>query len=236
MKELLKKNRRLVNKELKGIEKRKYFSPSLLSQYKKLVPVLNKYAKGVVIDVGCGDAPYLDIVKNNISQYDTFDVEERDVKVTYLGDIQNMEKVPDNKYDTVLNFDVLEHVKEPRKAISEMCRVLKNGGKIIISVPHLSRLHEVPNDYYRFTQYGLKYLLEKEGFEILLLESTGGLFSFIGHQISSIIILPLWHIQYLKKIILFINKWLFVLPAYYLDKIFDRDKLFALGYIVVGKK
>jgi len=88
----------------------------------------------------------------------------------------------DNSFDTVLCISVLEHLTEPSRAVVEMQRVLKPGGTIIISVPFLFPIHESPNDYWRFTKYGLQHLFvngwkiekliaetnEQEAFAVLL--------------------------------------------------------------------
>jgi len=71
----------------------------------------------------------------------------------------------DGEFDVVLCMSVIEHLEEPLVVIKEMRRVLKNGGKIIISVPFMFPIHEAPNDYWRFTKYGLRYLF-RDGWEI----------------------------------------------------------------------
>ncbi len=67
---------------------------------------------------------------------------------------------PDNHFDNVLCITVLEHLIEPQKAITEMKRVLKKNGKIIVSAPFLYPTHDAPNDYWRFTKYGMELLFK----------------------------------------------------------------------------
>lgn len=70
-----------------------------------------------------------------------------------------------DEFEVVLCLGVLEHLEEPIKAISEIKRVLKPGGRIIVSVPFLMPIHDAPNDFWRFTKFGLKKLFS-EGWEI----------------------------------------------------------------------
>lgn len=55
--------------------------------------------------------------------------------VTFQSDIQNMDMVPDAAYDFIICSHVLEHVKDDRKALQEMKRILKPDGKIVFLVP-----------------------------------------------------------------------------------------------------
>ncbi len=233
---LLKRNRLNINKELSSFNTRKYFSPACFAESKTTYLALSTYLTGKCIDIGCGDMPYKDSIEKQVSQYDSIDIEKRSPVVTFIGDVQDMGMINSDNYDSALCLEVLEHVPNPVKAISEIHRILNNGSKLVCSVPHLSRLHEEPHDYYRYTKYGLKFLFENAGFHIISIEPTGGIFCFIGHQISSILLLPIWHIPILKHIVFFLNKWLIVKFFYFCDTIFDKQKIFALGYTCVVEK
>ena len=228
-------NRKNIDRDLRGIDKRKYFSPANYGDVKVTLPALKQYCKGECLDAGCGDMPYKEYIDNLVDQYDTIDFEEHVPGIKYIGDIQNMDMINDNIYDTIVCFEVLEHIPNPFKAVSEIRRVIKDNGIFILTVPHLSRLHDVPHDYFRYTKYGLKSLLESNGFDVLKINARGGLFSFLGHQFSNIILSLFWHIPIIKNIVFFINKWFCVRLSYFLDKHIDNDKLFALGYTVVAQ-
>ena len=236
MGKLLKRNRQKVNEELRSVEQRKFFSPANYNDYQLTVSAIAAYAHGRLIDIGCGDMAYKDVILDKVTQYDTFDVERRVAEVKFLGDIHNMDTISDSDYDCVLCLEVLEHVRNPFQAVAEVHRILKMGGTLILSVPHLSRLHEEPNDFFRYTKYGLQSLLDDAGFEVLQITPRGGIFSFLGHQLSTIFVCSFWHIPMIKRIVFFVNKWLCVKSCYLLDEVFDRRKIFALGYTCVGQK
>ena len=72
--------------------------------------------------------------------------------------------------------------------------------------------------------------------DFVSIEPTGGIFCFIGHQLSSILLIPKWHIPILKHIAFFLNKWLIVKFCCFCDTIIDKRKNFALGYTCVVEK
>jgi SAM-dependent methyltransferase len=68
----------------------------------------------------------------------------------------------------------MEHLKEPSLFLSECYRILKTGGWLFITLPFMWQVHEAPYDFFRYTRFGLGYLLEKNGFvDIEIQESTG---------------------------------------------------------------
>lgn len=64
-------------------------------------------------------------------------------------------------FDTVVICEVLEHLHSPKQAIDTIYSTLKPGGKIILSAPFCLPIHDHPNDYFRFTKYGIGLLLNK---------------------------------------------------------------------------
>ncbi|MBM3279667.1 MAG: class I SAM-dependent methyltransferase [Candidatus Handelsmanbacteria bacterium] len=68
-------------------------------------------------------------------------------------------------FGTVLCAQVLEHVPEPAQLLGEAGRVLRNGGHLVLTAPHIWGVHEEPHDYYRFTGFGLAHLARRAGLE-----------------------------------------------------------------------
>jgi SAM-dependent methyltransferase len=196
---------------------------------------MHSYAHGAVIDLGCGTMPFQDMIGGKVSTYHTLDIEPRSEGTTYVGDIQDMDIIEDASYDLAICLEVLEHVPSPPSAVQEILRILKPGGVAVFSVPHLSRLHDEPEDYYRFTKYGLRHVLEDAGFEVLELREKGGLLAFLGHQVSTLLLTAVWPVPGLRQLTWFLNKWLITWPCYGLDRLTSRSGVFALGYVGLAR-
>jgi SAM-dependent methyltransferase len=119
-----------------------------------------------LLDLGCGIKPFEHIYRGYSESSIGMDVSQTPhgtqmVDVIYDG---TQIPIPDGECDYVLCTEVLEHVPEPKDFLREIHRVLKPGGVLIMTVPFMVPLHEVPYDFYRYTTYGLKYLLDTAGY------------------------------------------------------------------------
>ena len=119
---------------------------------------INRYVDGDCLDAGCGRSPYRSMLAAKATEVVSLDVEDRGGGADLIGDIQNLTQIQEASFDTVFCSQVLEHVPRPWEAFSEFARVLRPGGRLILTVPHLSVIHEAPHDYFRNTQYGMGYL------------------------------------------------------------------------------
>jgi 2-polyprenyl-3-methyl-5-hydroxy-6-metoxy-1,4-benzoquinol methylase len=230
------RNRLKLDLELRDSVLRKYFSPALLCLDRALIPRLRNHASGKLLDAGCGAMPFKAALTNLVDEYHSIDIERKVPEVDFVGDLQDMKGVADESYDVILCTEVLEHVPQPEKLIVEVWRVLKSRGKFILSVPHLSRLHDEPFDYYRFTKHGLQFLLEQNGFSVLEIVPTGSLFSLLGHQVSTALVGSTWHIPVLGRLVFFLNAALCTLPCYALDRLLPISGKCPLGYVAVAEK
>ena len=235
MKTRFKDNIRSLDLAYLESNQRKFLSPFYFNQINITLPLILEHATGNFIDLGCGDMPFRQYYIKKVTSYDTLDSNPRSDQITYVGDIQHMDMIPDNTYDSAICLEVLEHLPEPQKAVNEIFRILKPEGTIIISVPHLSRLHDEPHDYYRYTRYGLRHIFEESKFHIIHLVERGGLFAFLGHQLCLGTIGILGGHKGFREIALIINHILTVLASK-LDKWFNTSILFPMGYALVAKK
>jgi SAM-dependent methyltransferase len=229
-------NRRAVDTTLSTSARRRLASPALYCLYAALTPRVALHVSGPVLDAGCGTMPFRQLIADAGAQYFSMDVEQRVNDVDFVGDLQDMSAIPTESFDTVLCSEVLEHLPTPSRALSEIARILKPGGKVLLTVPYLCRLHEEPRDYFRYTSHGLRHLLETAGFVVLEIAPTGSVFSFVGHQVSSFSICSAWHVPVLRQLVFWANAVCCTFPCYWLDQISGMARKLPLGYVAVAQK
>lgn len=140
------------------------------------------YLKGRLIDIGCGTKPYKDLLAPYVTQHIGVDHQDTKHDRSAIDLFGTAYEIPaeDKSFDSAICNAVLEHLEEPELAIRECYRVLKPNGTAIYTVPFIWHLHEEPRDFYRYSKYGLKYLFEKVGFEILEIKALSGFWVTFG--------------------------------------------------------
>ncbi len=133
--------------------------------------------KGRVVDLGCGTSPYKEEILHHAEEYIGVDWENSlhsQTNVDVFADLTQKLPFDDRYTDTVTCFQVMEHLPEPAFFLSECYRILKSDGRLLITVPFMWHVHEAPHDYFRYTRYGLEYLLKKQGFKNINIRETTG--------------------------------------------------------------
>ena len=147
-------------------------------------------------------------------------------------------KAKKNHYDIIIIPNLIHHIAEHDNLIKKCRSFLKKNGKIYIFDAILRELHQEPDDYLRFTPYGLKKKLQKHKFKILETKKSGGPFSAIAYCWDQAL-------QYLpknlriKKTNWFYKKEFKKLMSY--DKKFKKNLIrkhtsFPLSYSILAKK
>jgi SAM-dependent methyltransferase len=194
----------------------------------------SKFACGKLLDVGCGQMPYRAIFLPRVRQYIGIDKHSSaaDIKKDFLK-----ATIPAKSYDTVLCTQVLEHTHEPQKFLAKINKVLKRNGVIILTVPFTGYLHEVPHDYYRYTKFGLQYLLKITNFRIVYIKAEGNWIASIGQEIISYLE-PTYNRLLLKypKLLLQVSILLLIKAFSHLPERFTKSEYSTINYIVVAKK
>jgi SAM-dependent methyltransferase len=136
-----------------------------------------------VLDAGSGRAPYRDLFAH--ARYETADFVavkgKKYVEPDYVCDLAAI-PVEDARFDHVLLTQVLEHIPDPATVLGELHRVLKPGGTLWLTAPLFYAEHEKPYDYFRYTQFGLRHLLEGVGFAVQEIDWMEGYLGTLSYQ------------------------------------------------------
>ena len=141
----------------------------------------------LVLDAGAGEGRFKSFFSH--TRYVGIDLAIGDTEWDYssLDAISNLEILPfpSNTFDAAVCTQVLEHVPEPQQVVNEISRVLKPGGTFFLSAPQSWHQHQKPHDYYRYTSFGLRYILEKSGLQVESIQPLGGYFWFLSFQLQN---------------------------------------------------
>jgi len=197
------------------------------SLFANLHSAISRFAKGRLIDIGCGNKPYTEWVNKVCTEYIGVDIIQSDRNMVDIICDATQITLPDASFDTVLSSQAIEHIAEHGKVINEAFRLLKPGGYFIVSAPMYWPLHEEPYDYFRFTKHGFKFLLENTGFEVKEIKSCGGKWSLFGQTV----IFTVPEILSRFRIVRYVHNKFFA----WLDNKFYND-INTMSYVVVGLK
>ena len=210
-----------------------YLTPTNYSMYKMMKNYLGDKKYQRVLDLGAGSLAFKQLVNEYVQEYVALDI-QKDSSIDLVGNGANL-PIKGSIFDLVICSAVLEHAQRPDRIIKEIYRVLEPSGEAILTVPHIHYIHGEPYDYWRFTKYGIKNLLDISGFNHSKLEiSEVG--SFINMMVSCLIppvaglldtITPR---KFLLKILRFTSIMFEMIDRYI------RFEKFPLGYIAFIQK
>ena len=206
-----------------------------------------------VLDVGAGSAPYRAMFAH--CEYKTQDFAQlRDDQLRYGGyapiDIvseANAIPVPDGSFDTIICTEVLEHVPEPITVVREFGRIVAPGGRLILTAPLGSGIHQEPYHFYGgYTPYWYERFLKEAGFDSITVSANAGTLRHIAQETIRFANMTRpfgfaapWYIQ-----LLWLPCWLILAPilalavplaAKLLDR-FDQEQRFTVGYHVIATR
>lgn len=236
-------------KKLKYIYNKQAFEPDMLGLFvnpfyfarnglRKAMEIISRDVCGDLLDIGCGTKPYEKLF--NVSKYVGLDIESSiNENRSKADDFYDGNKFPyaDSAFDVALCNQVLEHVFNPNVFLSEINRVLKPGGRLIMTVPFVWDEHEQPHDYARYSSYGLRFLLENNKFVILKYEKIGAnatvLFQLINAYLYKIIKSWYMPLRLLMTITVMASINIF---GIILSKVLPENKDLFLDHLVLAEK
>lgn len=233
--------RRLPRWLSRRIEVNRYEVLRMLEEARATIP-----AGARVFDAGSGEGRYRDYFAH--TRYTGLDLAVGDDTWDYtgldvLGDLREL-PFGDNTFDYAVCIQTLEHVNEPMQVTREIGRILKPGGRYYLTAPMNWHQHQKPHDFFRYTSFGFRHLVENSGMRVVELRPWGGYFWFLSFnlQMMHAWIFPKprnrWHwlLQLPGQII--VQGLFFILlplPLFYLDRL-DKQKDHTLGWVCIAEK
>lgn len=134
-------------------------------------------------------------------------------------------------FAAIMNIVTLEHVREPKTVMAELAAALAPGGRLLLVIPHEWEVHQHPHDFYRYTSFGVRYLLEQAGFEQIHIRPVGGYFRLMSRRVmNGLQFFPgLWK---LPAAVLLAPPAL-ILPLF---DFLDSTRDFTLGYVCTARR
>jgi SAM-dependent methyltransferase len=153
-------------------------------------------AGGRILDAGAGElrnkplCAHLNYVSQDVCQYEGIgDAQGLQMgkwdtsRIDLVCDIANVPQ-PDASFDAILCSEVFEHLPDATEALDEFSRLLKPGGKLVLTAPFASLVHFAPYHYASgFSRYWYEYHLPRRDFEILQLVPNGDWFDYLRQEI-----------------------------------------------------
>lgn len=204
-----------------------------------------------VLDVGAGSAPYRGLFAH--CEYTTQDFAQlRSDQLRHGGyaaiDVvseANAIPVPDASFDAVICTEVLEHVSDPIAVVREFGRIVTPGGRLILTAPLGSGIHQEPYHFYGgYTPYWYQRFLQEAGFSSIIVTANAGTLRHVAQETIRFVRMtrPFGFTAPLYVQLLWLPFWLVLAPilsfavplaAKLLDK-FDREQRFTVGYHVTA--
>ena len=151
----------------------RHYTKALAKSLERISPDLGVSRGAAVLDYGSADEPYRHLFPEDI-EYLGADLPGNSAAAIEINQDGSLPVVGES-FDAVISTQVLEHVADPERYLSECFRVLKPGGRLLVSTHGMFVYHPDPEDYWRWTAAGLQAAIRQAGFRIRRLEGVVGL-------------------------------------------------------------
>src|SRR3989344_8474879 len=205
--------------------------------YKEILIFSKNIRRKKILDLGCGSKPYASLFEENI--YIGIEIENGGHKnsskssdIFFDGQVIPFDDV---SFDVVICTQVLEHAEDPDRLIKEAYRVLKYDGLLYLTCPFVWPEHEVPYDFRRYTQFGLRKLAGREFNLIHIKPTAAGIFATCGQLLSAFLFELVGKNFFLRTLMALLICFPIQLAFLILDFLF-RHKGMNLDYVVIARK
>lgn len=204
---------------------------------------IKKYLKNIfssdddkILDLGCGNNPYYHrVIRGSIVCIDVLKTD----KTHIVGDA-GLLPLKKNSFDKAILVNSLYYFKNPFIVIENLGRIIRKNGMLVIVVPFMYPIHDAPDDKYRFTEHGLRTMLQGN-FRIESIEPVGGFFTMPSVIMHSLIKgIPLLFHKSARGVVQVLAYVLW--PAYILLQllsvldILDRTGRYPAYYLAVARR
>lgn len=140
-------------------------------------------AEAVILDVGAGRGDFAEVYKNRQSvALDIYPYPEVDLAC----DLAQVNPFKPGSFDAILLMNVLEHVYEPLALLAQLLQLLKPGGVLVVAVPFMVKMHQLPVDFNRYTQFSLQRMGDDLGMAVERLEGFYDPASLLGEGLGNL--------------------------------------------------
>lgn len=149
-------------------------------------------AEDAILDVGAGRGDFAAALKGRKSlAVDIYPYPEVDIAC----DLTQVNPFRLGSFDAILLLNVMEHVFDTHTLLAMLSGLLKPGGVLLVAIPFMVKMHQVPVDFVRYTHYALERLGRDHGLEIEEIEGYYDPVFFLGEGIGNLrnAILPTLH-------------------------------------------
>jgi SAM-dependent methyltransferase len=227
---------------------------------RRSIAALAPEAGGLLLDVGVGERPYGALFGPYVARYIGLEyppacenispgisgalLPQLKGAVDVWGDAHGL-PFREGSFDTVLCLEMLEHVPDPDRCLQQIVRVLRPGGRLLLTVPFIAPLHAMPYDYGRMTAPGLRAMLQHLGLELVSLVPRGNTASAAGALLAQYLLRGPGRGAEARDGSVALNRWSapFVLPLVGLVQVLflglercTRDTAACLGYTVIARR
>ncbi|MDZ4824018.1 MAG: class I SAM-dependent methyltransferase [Flavobacteriales bacterium] len=197
------------------------------------VPLIREHMRGHLLDCGCGSVPCFEIYRDIVSEITCTDWEvtrNENPFVDFYADLNQPLLIESNSFDSILMTDVLAHIKRPDLMVAEFARILKPGGKLLLTSTFINWMGEPPHEYMRVSEYAMRSLCEDNALQVLHLEPYGGRADVLLDTLNK------GMTGKFSNRIFRMMRWVVIRTGWYKSNRVRTAKRYPIGYSLVAQK